>query len=261
MVFVADVLTPKLSPYLHMIWRVPDAVTPLMRSLNQHRLGFTFMDIRADLNQTAHVSDREYAWQPSPLPGVERMLLDRVGDEVAVATSMVRYAPNSNFDAHAHELGEEFLVLAGVFSDEHGDYPTGSYIRNPPGTSHRPHSEPGCVIFVKLRQFADADLTPVASAIPLTPAGTFSQELYAFGDEIVSCVHVEAGQRFAFAASYYVRELLVVSGELDWQQAVTHRLGPWSWIRMSPGDPLRVVAVTPCVLFTKTRPVYRPAAG
>ncbi len=219
------------------------------------------MNIRDDLNKTAFVSSKNFTWQPSPLPGVERVLLDRVGDEVAVATSLVRYAPGANFDPHSHALGEEFVVLDGVFSDEHGDYPAGSYIRNPPGTAHKPHSDPGCVIFVKLRQFDDKDLTPVKAQIPLTPSTTHATPLYQYQDEVVSYVHVGAGERFAFSASYYVRELLVLAGELDWQQEVTHRLGPWSWIRMAPGDPLRINAVTPCVLFSKTRPVYRPADG
>ena len=215
------------------------------------------MDIRADLNKTAHVSAREFEWVDSPLPGVERVMLDRVGEEVAVATSIVRYAPGARFDPHGHALGEEFVVLEGVFSDEHGDFPVGSYVRNPPGTSHTPHSDPGCVIFVKLRQFDEADLTPVSAAIPMSLDGDVAQELYRYGDEQASYVHVPAGERFAFSASYYVRELLLISGELDWQQDVTHRLGPWSWIRMSPGDPLRVNAVSDCVLFSKTRPIYR----
>lgn len=100
-------------------------------------------------------------WLASPLPGVQRHLLDRVGAEVARATSIVRYAPASYFDRHVHGGGEEFLVLDGVFSDEHGDYPAGTYIRNPPGTAHTPFSGQGCTIFVKLWQFAPDDLQPV----------------------------------------------------------------------------------------------------
>ena len=100
-------------------------------------------------------------WCASPLPGVERHLLDRVGGEVARATSVVRYAAGSRFERHTHGGGEEFLVLDGVFSDEHGDYPAGSYVRNPPGTSHTPYSVEGCTLFVKLRQFAPDDLQPV----------------------------------------------------------------------------------------------------
>jgi anti-sigma factor ChrR (cupin superfamily) len=100
----------------------------------------------------------EYRWVPSPMPGVERMMLDRIGDEVARATSLVRYAPDSEFSRHEHGGGEEFLVLDGVFSDEHGDYPAGSYVRNPIGTAHTPRIGPeGCTIFVKLHQFDSDD--------------------------------------------------------------------------------------------------------
>jgi len=92
-----------------------------------------------------------------PLPGVTRRMLDRGGDEVARATSIVRYAAGSRFDAHGHPGGEEILVLDGVFSDEHGDYPAGSYLRNPPGSRHAPFSREGCTLFVKLWQFAPDD--------------------------------------------------------------------------------------------------------
>ena len=88
-------------------------------------------------------------------------MLDRIGDEVARATSIVRYAPRSRFSAHTHGGGEEFLVLEGVFQDDHADYPAGYYVRNPPTSSHRPGSEAGCVIFVKLWQFAPDDRTQV----------------------------------------------------------------------------------------------------
>jgi anti-sigma factor ChrR (cupin superfamily) len=86
-------------------------------------------------------------------------MLDRIGGEVARATTIVRFAPNSAFSPHVHTGGEEFFVLDGVFQDEHGDFPTGSYIRNPPESSHTPSSAPGCVIFVKLWQFDMADRT------------------------------------------------------------------------------------------------------
>ena len=88
-------------------------------------------------------------------------MLDRVGGEVARATSVVRYAPNSRFERHVHGGGEEILVLEGVFSDEAGDYPAGSYLRNPPGSAHAPFSREGCVLFVKLWQCAAGDDEPV----------------------------------------------------------------------------------------------------
>ena len=65
-------------------------------------------------------------------------MLDRIGDEVARATSIVRYAPGSSFARHEHAKGEEFLVLEGIFSDDSGDYPAGFYVRNPPGSGHTP---------------------------------------------------------------------------------------------------------------------------
>jgi anti-sigma factor ChrR (cupin superfamily) len=105
------------------------------------------MEIRSDFQQREVVYTPDLPWSPSPLPGVDRRMLDRVGDEVARATSIVRYEPGSRFSAHTHDLGEEFLVLEGIFSDEHGDYPTGTYVRNPPGSSHRPYTVDGCTIF------------------------------------------------------------------------------------------------------------------
>ncbi len=89
-------------------------------------------------------------------------MLDRIGDEVARATSLVRYAPNSTFSPHVHGGGEEFFVLEGEFGDEHQTYPAGTYVRNPIGTMHSPRvGEQGCVIFVKLHQFDKEDNTPV----------------------------------------------------------------------------------------------------
>ena len=216
------------------------------------------MQINADLDLTVHMSADQFVWHPSPLAGVERVMLDREGDEVAVATSIVRYAPQAYFDPHGHALGEEFIVLDGVFSDEHGDFPAGTYVRNPPGTAHKPHSEPGCVIWVKLRQFAEADLTPLVCDLfaeaPQTPGRA---TVYQYQNEVVEVVRVAAGERFAFDASYFVREALILEGSATWQQAETYHLPRHSWIRMHPGEPLRVVAQEDCLLFTKTRPIYR----
>jgi anti-sigma factor ChrR (cupin superfamily) len=108
--------------------------------------------INADFSRRVVIATDALPWIASPQAGVERRLLDRIGGEVARATSLVRYAPSGAFPAHGHGLGEEFLVLAGLFSDEHGDYPAGTYVRNPPGSRHSPRTGPGCTILVKLRQ-------------------------------------------------------------------------------------------------------------
>ena len=119
------------------------------------------MDINADFSQRIVIHSAMMPWVDSPVIGVQRRMLDRLGDEVARATSIVRYAAGSKFTAHTHSGGEEFIVLDGVFQDEFGDYPTGSYIRNPPTSRHIPGSTVGCIIFVKLWQFAPEDRTHV----------------------------------------------------------------------------------------------------
>lgn len=110
-----------------------------------------YMNINADYSQRVVIHSEELPWVSSPELGVERRMLERQGDEVAKATSIVRYQPGSQFKTHIHELGEEILVLDGVFNDEFGNYPAGTYIMNPPGSSHSPFSDSGCVLFVKLR--------------------------------------------------------------------------------------------------------------
>jgi hypothetical protein len=119
------------------------------------------MELNADFSRRVAVHAARLPWVPSPMAGVERRMLDRIGDEVARATSIVRYAPGSHFSPHTHGGGEEFFVLEGVFQDEHGEFPAGSYVRNPPTSRHTPGSMPGCILFVKLWQFNLSDRTQV----------------------------------------------------------------------------------------------------
>ena len=109
------------------------------------------MQINTDLSKKLALNCGELPWLASPQKGVERVMLERNGDEVARATSLVRYAPKSSFSRHQHDLGEEFLVLEGEFQDEHSQYPAGTYVKNPPGSSHTPFTDTGCTLFVKLR--------------------------------------------------------------------------------------------------------------
>ena len=57
----------------------------------------------------------------SPCDGVERTLLERnENSEYAISTTIVEFKPNSFFNEHVHDSGEELLVLEGTFSDEFG---------------------------------------------------------------------------------------------------------------------------------------------
>ena len=144
------------------------------------------MMINADFALKAVMNTQDMNWEPSPVPGVERKYLDRVGEEVAIASTVVKYAANSSFTRHTHGGGEEILVLEGVFSDEFGDYPVGSYLRNPPKSSHTPFSKEGCTLFVKLRHFHPDDLetvridTSTATWYPGTVPGLSVMPLHEF---------------------------------------------------------------------------------
>lgn len=95
--------------------------------------------INIDLSKRAFVHETSAHWLPTPMPGVERRYLERDGGESAHrATTIVRYASGSRYSPHTHNSGEEFLVLKGIFSDQVGDYPAGTYVRNPRGSSHEP---------------------------------------------------------------------------------------------------------------------------
>jgi anti-sigma factor ChrR (cupin superfamily) len=119
--------------------------------------------LNGDLSQRIHIDTAAMDWTPSPGGHVLRKRLHRVGPpEAGQVTSIVRYEPGSRFPAHDHPEGEEILVLDGVFSDEHGDWPAGTYLLNPEGFRHAPFSQPGCLLFVKLRQFPGTDRRHVA---------------------------------------------------------------------------------------------------
>lgn len=203
------------------------------------------MELNADFSQRVVVHAARLPWVASPMPGVERRMLDRIGDEVARATSIVRYAPGSHFSAHTHGGGEEFFVLDGVFQDEHGDYPVGWYVRNPPTSRHVPGSEPGCVIFVKLWQFAPDDRrqiridTTQKSFLPAPDRpGVEVMSLFRDSREEVSLERWAPDAEIVLAATAGI-EILGLEGEFTDN---VERFVPESWLRLPPGSTLRIKA-------------------
>ncbi|RLA26612.1 MAG: hypothetical protein DRQ63_07840 [Gammaproteobacteria bacterium] len=214
------------------------------------------MLINADFSLPAIVVPKDDDWQCSPESGVDRLMLDRIGDEVARATSIVRYARGSSFPRHLHAKGEEFLVLSGVFSDEHGDYPTGCYVRNPPGSGHAPFSEGGCRILVKLRQFDPADLTPIVINThdsigwqKSDDGNTESLHLYDYGSENVQMVRLPAGQEISLSTNPAGVELLVISGSVEYAGEL---LPVESWLRFPADHTAEIRAATDTVLWMKS---------
>ncbi len=196
------------------------------------------MHLNGDFSRRAVVHAGGLDWVPSPMPGVHRRMLDRIGDEVARATSIVHYAAASHFSPHVHDGGEEFLVLDGVFQDEHGDYPAGSYVRNPPTSSHTPGSASGCTIFVKLWQFDPTDRTRVRLATAgraFSPAaGRPSVSVLPLFRDAVEDVRLEEWTPYARVNVHVPAglELLVLAGSFDEQG---ERFVEQSWLRVPPG--------------------------
>lgn len=175
--------------------------------------------INADFEQRIVIRPDEYRWVESPMKGVERMMLDRIGDEVARATSIVRYEPYSEFSSHTHEGGEEFLVLEGVFADEHQSYARGTYVRNPIGSSHTPKiGKEGATIFVKLRQFSPSDTQQKVIDTTTQPwlqgsvAGLTVMPLHEFETEHVALVKWAPNTQFNAHRHWGGEEILVLDG-------------------------------------------------
>ena len=190
------------------------------------------MHIRSDYSARAVLRPGDEPFVTSPLPGVTRLMLDRDGGEVARATTIVRYEAGAHFSSHHHDQGEEFFVLEGVFSDEHGDYPAGSYVRNPPGSSHTPSSKEGCTLFVKLRQFQPGDSERVVIDTNKTDwrpgmvDGLMVMPLHEFGTEHVALVRWAAGTVYKPHTHRGGEEILVLEGTLQDEHG-TYPKGSW----------------------------------
>ncbi len=212
------------------------------------------MRINADFSKVVLVDRSKAEWISSPASGVDRIMLDRIGDEVARATSIVRYAKGSSFSRHEHAKGEEFLVLEGIFSDDQGDYPPGTYVRNPPGSSHSPYSDGGCRILVKLRQFDPQDLERIVidtrdKGLWQRGDGADSLPLHSFGNERVRMIRIGAGQDFSFEADPQGIEIFIVSGSMRYRDK---DLPAESWLRFPPGQGTDLRANADSVLWEKT---------
>lgn len=214
------------------------------------------MKINADLTQGVVVDTNTLEWTASPQEGVERRMLDRDGGEVARATSIVRYAPGSSFPAHEHGGGEEFLVLEGVFSDEHGDYPAGTYVRNPIGSSHASFTAEGCTLLVKLRQMtgpAEQRLVVDTNAVQWEQADVDGLERLPLFESEATGERVYLA-RFAPGAinpgDFHAggEEVLVLEGILD-DEFGTYPKG--TWLRQPDGSSHSPYSKLGCTLWVK----------
>jgi anti-sigma factor ChrR (cupin superfamily) len=212
------------------------------------------MNINTDYNERVVVNHHNLPWTESPETGVERRILERLGGEIARATSIVRYLAKSKFESHTHEFGEEILVLDGVFSDDSGDYPAGTYIMNPPGSMHAPFSESGCTLFVKLRHLGKDQVTreivdtntapwyqgmvPGLTVLPLMRQGSGST-LVKWAPQTFFNPHRHFGGE----------EIFVVDGVFEDEHG---RYPAGSWIRSPHMSMHKPFSIEGCTIFVKT---------
>lgn len=217
--------------------------------------------LNMDRSQRCVVETAAVDWLPSPMAGVWRKKLEREAAEHGQVTSVVRYDPGMRFSAHPHPLGEEILVLEGVFSDEHSDYPAGTYLRNPPGSRHAPFSKPGCVIFVKLNQFDPGDLAEVrvdtrtAAWRPGLVPGLSVLPLHSYLAEHTALVRWQPGTQFQRHVHPGGEEIFVVEGCFADEQGV---YPPGSWLRNPPYSEHTPFSETGCVILVKTGHIQAP---
>ena len=213
------------------------------------------IQIHADETERCVVDSEQLPWTASPQAQVQRRLLARDGGEVARATSIVRYAPGARFAAHVHGLGEEILVLEGTLSDETGDYGPGSYLKNPPGSSHAPYSADGCTLFVKLRHLSAQDGERVVVDTRRARwrqgmvAGLTVLPLSEFGTTHTALVRWAPGTFFNPHRHYGGEEIFVVEGVFEDEHG---RYPQGCWIRSPHLSAHQPFSREGCLIWVKT---------
>lgn len=213
------------------------------------------MQLHQDFSSRVAIQSLNLAWVESPVSGVHRRLLERDGGEVARATSIVRYSAGAKFSAHSHDRGEEFIVLDGEFADESGRYGRGTYVKNPPGSSHAPFSETGCTLFVKLRHLDEDDTGRVvvrpesARWHPGLVNGLSVLPLSEFGTQHTALVRWEPGTRFTAHRHFGGEEIFVLEGVFEDEHG-TYPAG--TWLRSPHLSAHEPFSNEGCTIFVKT---------
>jgi anti-sigma factor ChrR (cupin superfamily) len=217
-----------------------------------------------DFNALVRVATTDIDWQESPSPSVWRKRLEHSGPaESGRVTSIVRYDADSTFPAHDHPDGEEILVLDGTFSDEQGDYPAGTFVLNPEGVSHAPHSNEGCVLFAKLRQYPGTDRrhvkidTKAGEWNPGRYPGLSSMPLYSEDGhpESIRLVRFEPGAKVDFDDHTDGEEIFVIEGHLKDEHG-SYPAG--TWVRYPVGSNHAPWSDDGCILYVKSGHLPKP---
>jgi anti-sigma factor ChrR (cupin superfamily) len=219
------------------------------------------LQLRTDYARSEVVDTNTLPWVDTPAPGVQRKLIERDGGEAARATSIVRYAPGARFAAHTHPLGEEILVLEGTFADEHGVYPQGTYLKNPPGSRHAPYTDTGCTLLVKLRHLQPGDTERVAvdtATAPWLPGlvpGLSVNPLSDFAGEHAALVRWAPGTVFTPHRHWGGEEIFVLDGVFEDEHG---RYPAGTWTRSPHLSQHAPFSAQGCTIFVKVGHLPEP---
>jgi len=215
----------------------------------------TIQELNADHSRRAVVETASMEWETSEAGGVLRKRMERIDEKPEPVTTIVQYQADSAFPAHQHVKGEEIFVLEGTFSDNHGNYAAGSYLRNPPGTSHSPYSEEGCIIFVKLQQFQTTDSkqlniqTKQQQWLPGLVPGLSVMPLHEHMNENVALVKWEENTIFQSHRHVGGEEIFVLEGKFE-DEFGSYPQG--TWLRNPPDSFHTPFSKEGCVIYVKT---------
>ncbi len=211
-------------------------------------------NINLDFSKQIIIETDKMEWSPSPLPGVDRRRLEREEAEAGRATSIVRYAPGSSFSSHTHGGGEEYFVIEGTFSDQSGDYGKGYYVRNPPGSSHAPHSDEGCTIFVKLCQMEHEGEPQVnldtnkAEWEQSDMKGLSQMQLFQNQREHVQLEKLDPETELKITTDETRLEILILEGSIDLEGEIFDK---YTWIRLPKESEAVMKTKNGCCFWSK----------
>lgn len=182
-----------------------------------------------DLSKKVRINTTQEIFTSSHESGVKMIPLEREVAAPGRTTSIVEYVAGEPAQRHEHPFGEEIYVLEGTFSDEERDYPAGTYIRNPPGSSHTSFSKNGCKLFVKLNQMDRDDKEHVVIDTSKTSwhSGHGNLEVMPLTEK-AALVKWPKGERFVNHSHYGGEEILVLKGEFIDEHG---RYPKGTWIR------------------------------
>jgi anti-sigma factor ChrR (cupin superfamily) len=202
-----------------------NTVAPLLKDFEVH----------TNFDKRVVIKPEDYVWTPSPLPGVEQVILDRIGGGMGRATTILRYTANSEFPPHVHEGGEEILVLNGMYSDGNVEYPKGTYVRHPVGTSSTPRvGTNGTTLFIKSHQLPKDETQPTVIDTnktgwrPGVVAGLQVMPLHEYEGVHVALVRWAPNTQFKPHSHWGGEEILVLDGVFYDEH---DRYPKGSWIR------------------------------